>query len=126
MFHADNAYCLNAARITGHRCKTHTVSNTAFRGFGGPQGMMTAECMMDDIARYLGKDPLSVRKQKSLWRVSPGYLRFKRPTQLSRPHPLWPKDRTLPLLGMIEQLESQSGYHARRAAIQAFNKEHPS
>src|SRR3546814_15268524 len=38
MFHADNAYFLGNARITGHRCKTHTVSNTAYRGFGGPQG----------------------------------------------------------------------------------------
>ena len=48
--------------IVSHRCKTHTVSNTAFRGFGGPQGMMGIERVMDDIARHLGQDPLAVRK----------------------------------------------------------------
>ncbi len=61
MFHSDNAYYYPAAQIAGHRCKTHTVSNTAYRGFGGPQGLMTAEYMMDDIAYTLGKDPLQVR-----------------------------------------------------------------
>ncbi len=61
MFHCDNAYYYPAAHITGHRCKTHTVSNTAYRGFGGPQGLMTAEYMMDHIAYTLGRDPLQVR-----------------------------------------------------------------
>ena len=57
MFHCDNAYYYPAAHVAGHRCKTHTVSNTAYRGFGGPQGLMTAEYMMDHIAYTLGKDP---------------------------------------------------------------------
>ena len=61
MFHCDNGYYYPAAQIAGHRCKTHTVSNTAFRGFGGPQGLMTAEYMMDHIAYALGQDPLQVR-----------------------------------------------------------------
>lgn len=61
MFHCDNAYYYPDAHIAGHRCKTHTVSNTAYRGFGGPQGLLTAEYMMDDIAYTLGKDPLQVR-----------------------------------------------------------------
>ncbi|MGO2560853.1 xanthine dehydrogenase molybdopterin binding subunit [Psychrobacter sp.] len=61
MFHCDNAYYYPAAQIAGHRCKTHTVSNTAYRGFGGPQGLLTAEYMMDHIAYTLGKDPLQVR-----------------------------------------------------------------
>lgn len=61
MFHSDNAYNLQAARVVGHRCKTHTVSNTAFRGFGGPQGTMVAELIIDDIARHVGKDPLDIR-----------------------------------------------------------------
>ncbi|WP_350558342.1 xanthine dehydrogenase molybdopterin binding subunit [Psychrobacter sp. CAL346-MNA-CIBAN-0220] len=61
MFHCDNGYYYPAAHVAGHRCKTHTVSNTAFRGFGGPQGLITAEYMMDDIAYTLGKDPLQVR-----------------------------------------------------------------
>ena len=51
MFHADNAYYLPHATIVSHRCKTNTVSNTAFRGFGGPQGMMAIEYAIDEIAR---------------------------------------------------------------------------
>lgn len=61
MFHCDNAYFYPAANVAGHRCKTHTVSNTAYRGFGGPQGLLTAEYMMDHIAYTLGQDPLQVR-----------------------------------------------------------------
>ena len=63
MFHCDNAYFLENATIVSHRCKTNTVSNTAFRGFGGPQGMFGIECVVDDIARHLGKDPLDVRRE---------------------------------------------------------------
>ena len=63
MFHADNGYYLPAARIVTKRTKTHTVSNTAFRGFGGPQGMMAVERLIDDIAWLLGLDPLDVRKR---------------------------------------------------------------
>ena len=62
MFHCDNAYFLENVRIVSHRCKTNTVSNTAFRGFGGPQGMFAIEYVIDDIARTLGKDPLEVRR----------------------------------------------------------------
>jgi xanthine dehydrogenase large subunit len=61
MFHADNAYCLQAAEIVSHRLRTNTVSDTAFRGFGGPQGMMGIERALDAIALRLGKDPLDVR-----------------------------------------------------------------
>ena len=60
MFHSDNAYFLDQATVTGNRCKLNTVSHTAYRGFGGPQGMMTIEMVMDDIARHLGKDPLDL------------------------------------------------------------------
>ena len=63
MFHSDNAYYLDNARVTGNRCKTNTVSHTAYRGFGGPQGMMIIERVMDDIARHLGEDPLTIRKR---------------------------------------------------------------
>ncbi|MFH1157511.1 MAG: xanthine dehydrogenase molybdopterin binding subunit [Pseudomonadota bacterium] len=62
MFHADNTYFLGNATVTSYRCKTNKASNTAFRGFGAPQGMLAIECIMDDIARVLGKDPLGVRK----------------------------------------------------------------
>ncbi|MGB5630291.1 MAG: xanthine dehydrogenase molybdopterin binding subunit [Woeseiaceae bacterium] len=63
MFHCDNAYYLENVRVLSHRCKTNTVSNTAFRGFGGPQGMFAVEYVVDDIARHLGKDPLDIRRR---------------------------------------------------------------
>ena len=59
--HTDNAYHLPAARLRGHACKTHTVSNTAFRGFGGPQGMLLTESVIDTVARRLGLEPNVVR-----------------------------------------------------------------
>jgi xanthine dehydrogenase large subunit len=62
MMHLDNAYYLADVAIVSHRCKTHTVSNTAFRGFGGPQGMMVIEHILDEIARTLDMDPLEVRR----------------------------------------------------------------
>ena len=62
MFHADNTYFLPESEIDSRRVKTNTVSNTAFRGFGGPQGMMAIERVIDAIAWNLGLDPLDVRK----------------------------------------------------------------
>jgi len=61
VFHADNAYFLENVSIASIRCKTNTQSHTAFRGFGGPQGMIVIEQIMSDIARHLGLDPLEVR-----------------------------------------------------------------
>jgi xanthine dehydrogenase large subunit len=63
MLHADNAYLLPNARITSHRLKTNTQSATAFRGFGGPQGMVGIERVMDHVAHALGLDPLEVRRR---------------------------------------------------------------
>ena len=63
MFSCDNSYFLENIRILSHRCKTNTVSNTAFRGFGGPQGMFAIEYAIEDIARALGKDPMEVRRR---------------------------------------------------------------
>src|SRR6056297_123173 len=62
MLHADNAYHLPHARIESHRLKTNTQSATAFRGFGGPQGMLGIERVMDHIAHDLGLDPVAVRR----------------------------------------------------------------
>ena len=62
LFHADNCYFIPDIRLIGYSCKTNTQSNTAFRGFGGPQGMLAIEHIADDIARRLGKEPLEVRK----------------------------------------------------------------
>jgi xanthine dehydrogenase large subunit len=61
VFHADNAYYLSDVEIQSYRCKTNTQSHTAFRGFGGPQGVIVIEAIMGDIARTLGLDPLDVR-----------------------------------------------------------------
>ncbi|MDP4360746.1 molybdopterin-dependent oxidoreductase, partial [Escherichia coli] len=68
MFHADNAYFIPNADIRSKRLKTDTVSNTAFRGFGGPQGMLAMARMIDAVAWSLGKDPLDIRKA-NLYRV---------------------------------------------------------
>ena len=62
MLHADNAYHLTDVRITSHRLRTNTQSATAFRGFGGPQGIVGIERVMDHIASHLGLDPLEVRR----------------------------------------------------------------
>ncbi len=63
MLHADNAYNLPAMRITSHRLKTNTQSATAFRGFGGPQGMLGMERMMDHLAHTLALDPVELRRR---------------------------------------------------------------
>jgi xanthine dehydrogenase large subunit len=113
MFHADNAYYLDQARIVSHRCKTHTVSNTAFRGFGGPQGMMAIEWVMDEIARELGLDPLTVRKRN---------LYGTRDRNIT-PYGMKVEDNILPKL--IGELEESADYWTRRRAIEAFNATSP-
>ena len=62
LLHIDNAYYLSNVQVQNYLCKTNTVSSTAFRGFGGNQGMMAIENIIDNIARYLEKDPAQVRK----------------------------------------------------------------
>ncbi|MFP6806344.1 MAG: xanthine dehydrogenase molybdopterin binding subunit [Pseudomonadales bacterium] len=108
MFHADNGYFYESARITGYRCKTNTVSNTAFRGFGGPQGMIAAEAMMDDIARELGLDPLDVRLT-NLYKVGCD----------TTPYGQKIEQHVLPKL--LQQLEESSDYRSRRVALRTFN-----
>jgi xanthine dehydrogenase large subunit len=63
MFHADNAYFYPAVEIVSYRLRTNTCSDTAFRGFGGPQGMLGAERLMDHVAHALGLDPVEVRRR---------------------------------------------------------------
>ena len=62
MFHIDSAYYIPHVHITGKCCKTNHHSNTAFRGFGGPQGALTMEALIEDIAKIVGKDPAEIRK----------------------------------------------------------------
>ena len=112
MFHADNAYYLPAATITTKRMKTNTVSNTAFRGFGGPQGMMVAERAIDEIAWALGLDPLDVRK-KNLYREGRDVT----------PYGMAVEDNIL--LPLIDRCEGLSDYRRRRRAAKEFNDESP-
>ncbi|WP_126979402.1 xanthine dehydrogenase molybdopterin binding subunit [Frigidibacter oleivorans] len=72
MLHADNAYRLPAVRIESHRLRTHTQSATAYRGFGGPQGMLGVERVMDHIAHALSLDPLAVRRANFYAEAQPG------------------------------------------------------
>ena len=110
MFHADNAYYYPAVHIGSRRVKTDTVSNTAFRGFGGPQGMMAAERGMDAIAYTLRIDPLDVRKRN-----------LYGPGREITPYGMTVDDNIAPEL--IEELERSSDYRARRRDIASFNAE---
>jgi len=113
MFHADNCYYLDHAHIVSYRCKTNTVSNTAFRGFGGPQGMMGIECVIDDIARHLGLDPLLVR-QRNFYGTTDRNV---------TPYQMTVEDNIIPEL--VQELAHTARYAERRAEIAAFNAENP-
>jgi xanthine dehydrogenase large subunit len=113
MFHADNAYYLGDATINGHRCKTNTASNTAYRGFGGPQGMVAIEEVMDAIARCLGKDPLDVRKANYYGKTERNVTHYYQTVE----------DNLLE--EMTADLEASSEYSKRRQEIIAFNASSP-
>ncbi len=113
MFHVDNTFFLENVHILSHRCKTNTVSNTAFRGFGGPQGMFAIEYVIDDIARALGKDPLDVRKANFYGDAPRNVTHYGQVVE----------DNIAPEL--TAKLERTSDYHARRAAILKHNAANP-
>jgi len=113
MFHADNTYFLPQFRIHSRRVKTNTVSNTAFRGFGGPQGMLAIERVIDAIAWQLGRDPLDVRKAN-----------LYGPGRDVTPYGQTVDDHDV-ALRLIEELERTCGYRARRKEIEAFNARSP-
>ena len=125
MFHSDNAYYLNNATVTGHRCKTHTTSNTAYRGFGGPQGVILAELMVDDIARYLGEDPLTIRK-RNLYGIKHDHIRTANDEvdERNQTHYGQTVERNV-LPELIQELEKTSDYWQRREEIKAFNASSP-
>ena len=113
MFHADNAYYLGDATINGHRCKTNTASNTAYRGFGGPQGMVAIEEVMDRIARHLGRDPLAVRKANYYGKTERNVTHYYQTVEHNLLHE------------MTAELEASSHYAERRSAIKTFNASSP-
>ncbi|ADZ70674.1 xanthine dehydrogenase molybdopterin binding subunit [Polymorphum gilvum] len=109
MFHADSSYFYPDAAIRSRRLRTDTCSNTAFRGFGGPQGMLAAERMIDAIAISLGLDPLEVRKRNF-------YDEARNLTPYGMPVEEW---RTLHAI--VAQLEKDSTYWDRREAVRGYN-----
>lgn len=113
MFHADNAYFLPAVGVTSHRCRTNTVSNTAFRGFGGPQGMLAIEYVVDEVARVLDRDPLEVRRLNLYGIGERDETHYGMKVQ----------DNILPQI--LADLERSSEYRSRREAVGQFNRASP-
>lgn len=108
MFHADNCYFLPDVEILSERLKTNTVSATAFRGFGGPQGMLAIERVCDHVAARLGLDPLAVRERN-----------LYGPGRDVTPYGMKLEDNIAPQL--IARLRETARYDERRAAVAAFN-----
>ncbi|MCV2869448.1 xanthine dehydrogenase molybdopterin binding subunit [Defluviimonas sp. WL0002] len=155
MLHADNAYNLDHVRIESHRLKTNTQSATAYRGFGGPQGMLGIERVMDHIAHDLGLDPTAVRKRNFYAEATdraapvpaPGHESFPKDPLVDlgsrgsetmiRSDAAMPKAngfQTTPyhmpvedfiLNGLVARLEADAGLAERRAQIDAWNRRNP-
>ena len=137
IFHADNAYFLQDVEITSYRCKLNTQSHTAFRGFGGPQGMIVTEAILGDIARHLGLDPLAVR-ERNLYSDEVCGADFSRPgglksaLQMRDGRDEIPARRNTTHYGMqvegnilqplIATLALSSNYQQRRQAIANWNQ----
>ncbi|MFE1337555.1 xanthine dehydrogenase molybdopterin binding subunit [Streptomyces sp. NPDC058733] len=112
--HIDNTYWIPHARVAGRIAKTHTVSNTAFRGFGGPQGMLVIEDILGRCAPRLGLDPMELR-ERNFYRPGQGQTTpYGQPvTQPERISTVW------------EQVKENAGLADRRREIAAFNAAHP-
>ncbi len=113
LFHADNAYFYPNVRLNSHPMKTNTVSNTAFRGFGGPQGVIAAERMIEEIAYATGQDPLDVRKVNFYGTKDRNVTPYHQEVE----------DSILDRL--VGELEDTSEYRQRRQDIIEFNKTSP-
>ncbi|HLX29989.1 MAG TPA: xanthine dehydrogenase molybdopterin binding subunit [Casimicrobiaceae bacterium] len=113
VFHVDNTYWLPDLAIHSYRCKTNTVSDTAFRGFGGPQGMFAIETVLDDIARTLGRDPLDVRKANLYGTAERNVT----------PYGMTVDDNIAPAI--IDALETRARYRERRHEIAQWNRTSP-
>ncbi|HSV60662.1 MAG TPA: xanthine dehydrogenase molybdopterin binding subunit [Variovorax sp.] len=113
MCHFDNAYWLPDVDMHGYSGKTNTQSNTAFRGFGGPQGAIAIENILDSVARDLGRDPLDVRRVNFYGKTENNVTPYRQVVSDNVIHEL------------VEQLEASSDYRARREAITQFNATSP-
>lgn len=126
MLHSDNAYHLPAARIESHRLRTNTQSATAFRGFGGPQGMLGIERVLDHIAHDLGRDPLQVRRVNYYAEAHGASADLSiSGTMKAQTTPYGMEVEDFVLHGMTDTLEGSSEYQARRAAVDAWNAASP-
>ncbi|SNB57030.1 xanthine dehydrogenase, molybdenum binding subunit apoprotein [Arboricoccus pini] len=112
LFHADNGYFYPDVALQSYPCRTNTVSNTAFRGFGGPQGMLAAERLIDEIAFATGQDPFDVR----LRNLYGGEARDLTPYHMRV------EDNILP--AMMKRLAESCRYRQRRVEIRAWNEAH--
>ena len=119
MLHADNAYWLPNVRIESHRLRTNTQSATAFRGFGGPQGMLGMERIVDHVAAELGLEPLVVRQRN--FYASGGSISGQEMQTTPYGQPV----EDFILDGLVEQLRASSDHDARRAAIADWNAANP-
>jgi xanthine dehydrogenase large subunit len=111
LFHCDNAYLLPALDAVGWVCRTNKTSQTAFRGFGGPQGMLTIEDVLDRIARHLGLAPHVVR-ERNFYREGDATHYGQPVKDAGRIARIW------------EELKQQSDYEARLAGVEQFNAAH--
>jgi xanthine dehydrogenase large subunit len=112
MFHVDNAYYVPALEVTGFVCKTHKTSQTAFRGFGGPQGMLVIEDILDRVARTLELPPHVVRERN--------FYREGESTHYGQP--VKDAERIGRIWGTLKE---SSGFAARREQVASFNAAHP-
>ncbi|WP_117193545.1 xanthine dehydrogenase molybdopterin binding subunit [Rhizobium terrae] len=115
LFHADSSYFYPHVHLVSQPLKTHTVSNTAFRGFGGPQGMVGGERMIEEIAYAVGKDPLDIRKLNFYGQPGSG--------RTTTPYHQEVEDNVVARI--VEELEASCDYQSRRRAILEFNANSP-
>jgi xanthine dehydrogenase molybdopterin binding subunit len=114
VFHLDNAYFIPAVEFSGRVAKTNLASNTALRGFGGPQGMLVIEEIIDRIARRLGKSPEEIR-ERNLYRGSGETNTTHYGQEIGDNH----------IQRVWRELKDSSAFQARRAEIAKWNSEHP-
>jgi xanthine dehydrogenase large subunit len=114
--HIDNCYYIPNLKLISHRCKTNTQSATAFRGFGGPQGMFGIETIIEQIANDIGKDPLDVRLLNIYQDPAVSGNPATMVTQYGQTIADWVGDK------VITQVASEAKYRERRESVNAFNK----
>jgi xanthine dehydrogenase large subunit len=122
IFHADNAYFLEDVHISSYRCKLNVQSHTAFRGFGGPQGMIVIEAIMSDIARHLGMDPFDVRMRNLYSDEMTRRSTTEKPTLRDTTHYQMKLDDNI-LHPLLSKLEKTSQYRKRRQKVAEWNSQ---